>query len=132
MKIILTQFVGTRVKGCKSIYYNRSMLFYMYSNPSVSEQEVYAFSLIRDAQTNNWFSIYELIFSYTSSFLSQTDRCPRRLFSGSYGKLVFVLRVFALRAALVERFKLVNRGITVFVFMRRQIPIINSTKCLTN
>jgi hypothetical protein len=34
--------------------------------------------------------------------------------SGSYGILIFVLRVFILRAVLEERIKLVNRGITVF------------------
>jgi hypothetical protein len=34
--------------------------------------------------------------------------------SGSNGKLIFVLQVFALRAVLGERMKLVNRGITVF------------------
>jgi hypothetical protein len=32
---------------------------------------------------------------------------------GSNGKLIFVLRVFDLRAVLEERIKLVNRGITV-------------------
>jgi hypothetical protein len=34
--------------------------------------------------------------------------------SGSNGKLVFVLRVFALRAVLEDRIKLVNRGVPVF------------------
>jgi hypothetical protein len=67
-----------------------------YSNPSIYEQSVYEFSLVRDAQINTCFSIYEQIFAYTSSFLSQTDRCSRRLFSGNNGKLIFVLRVFAL------------------------------------
>jgi hypothetical protein len=60
-----------------------------------------------------FFSIYEPIFAYTSSFLLQTDRCSRRLFSGSNGKLIFVLRVFALRAVLKEGIKLINRRITV-------------------
>jgi hypothetical protein len=46
-----------------------------YSNLSVFEQSVYKFSLIRDAQINTFFfSIYEPIFAYTSSFLSQMDR----------------------------------------------------------
>jgi hypothetical protein len=81
-----------------------------YSNPSV-----YEFSLKRDAQINTCFSIYEPIFTYTSSFLSQTDRCSRRLFSGSNGKLIVVLRVFVLRAVLEERIKLVNRGIPVML-----------------
>jgi hypothetical protein len=73
-------------------------------DPSVHEQAVYEFSLIRDAQINTFFfSIYEPILAHTSSFLSHTDRCSRRLFSGSNGKLIFVLRVFALRAVLEER-----------------------------
>jgi hypothetical protein len=66
-----------------------------YSNPSVYEQSVYEFSLLRDAQINTCFSVYEPIFSYTRSFLSETDRCSCR-------KLIFVLRVFALRAVLEE------------------------------
>jgi hypothetical protein len=42
----------------------------------------------------------------------------RSLFpAGSNGKLIFVLRVFALRAVLEERIKLINRGITVFYFL---------------
>jgi hypothetical protein len=53
-----------------------------YSNSSVYEQSVYLFSLKRDAQTNTcFFLIYEPIFAYTSSFLSQTDRCSQHLFS---------------------------------------------------
>jgi hypothetical protein len=84
-----------------------------YSNPSEYEQSVYEFLLIRDAQINICFPIYEPIFANTSSFLSQTDRCFRRLFSGSSGKFVFLLRVFAVRAVLEERIKLVNWGITV-------------------
>jgi hypothetical protein len=36
-----------------------------YRNPSVFEQLVHAFSLIRDAQINTCFSIYEPIFAYT-------------------------------------------------------------------
>jgi hypothetical protein len=63
-------------------------------------------------------TIYEPIFAYTSSFLSQTDRCSRRLFSGSNGKIIFVLRVFALRAVLEDRMKLVNRGIPVYMLVR--------------
>jgi hypothetical protein len=62
-----------------------------YSNPSVYEQLVYEFLLMQDAQINTCFSIYDPIFAYTSSFLSQTDRCYLRLFSGSNGKLIFVL-----------------------------------------
>jgi hypothetical protein len=54
-----------------------------YSNPSVYEQSVYEFSLIRDAQINTCFSIYEPIFAHTSSFLSQTDRCSRREVMGN-------------------------------------------------
>jgi hypothetical protein len=49
-----------------------------YSNPSVYKQSVYEFSLVQDAQINTCFSIYEPIFAYTSSFLSQTDLCSRR------------------------------------------------------
>jgi hypothetical protein len=48
-----------------------------YNNPSVYNQLVYGFSLVQDAQINTCFSIYEPIFSYTSSFLLQTDRCSR-------------------------------------------------------
>jgi hypothetical protein len=92
-----------------------------YSNYSVHEQSVYEFSLLRDAQINTRFSIYEQIFAYTSSFLSQTDRCSRRLFSGGNWKLIFVLRVLTLRSVLEERIKLVNRGITVI-----------ASKCETN
>jgi hypothetical protein len=46
-----------------------------------------------------------------SSFLLQTDHYSRCLFSGSNGKLIFVLRVFTVRAVLEEWIKLVNRGI---------------------
>jgi hypothetical protein len=85
----------------------------MYSNPSVYEQSVYEFLLIRDAQIN----IY-LFFSSRANFRIYDELLPlanRSLFpSGSNGKLIFVLRVFALRAVLEERIKLVNRGITVF------------------
>jgi hypothetical protein len=91
----------------------------MYSNPSVYEQSVHEFSLVRDAQINTCFSIYEPIFAYTSSFLSQTDRCSRRLFSGSNGKFIYVWRVFAKRAVLEERIKLVNR----------EIPVLCSESC---
>jgi hypothetical protein len=46
----------------------------------------------------------------------------RSLFrSGSNEKLIFVLRVFALRAVLEERIKLVNRGITVFGLTKKII-----------
>jgi hypothetical protein len=48
-----------------------------YSNFSVYEQSVYEFSLVRDAQINTCFPIYEPVFACTSSFLSQTDRCSR-------------------------------------------------------
>jgi hypothetical protein len=61
-----------------------------------------------------FFSIYEPIFAYTSSFLSQTDHCSRHLFLGSNGKLIFVLRIFALRTFVEDRIKLVNRGMAVF------------------
>jgi hypothetical protein len=54
-----------------------------YSNPSVYEQSVYEFSLIRDAQINMCFSIYEPIFAYTSSPLSQTDHYSRREVMGN-------------------------------------------------
>jgi hypothetical protein len=84
-----------------------------YSNPSVYEQSVYKFSLIQDAQINTYFSIYEPIFAYMSSFLSQTDHCSQLLFSGSNGELIFALQVFALRAVFEERIKLVSRRITV-------------------
>jgi hypothetical protein len=93
------------------------LIISQYSNLSVYEQSVYEFSLIRDAQINTCFSIYEPIFAYTSSFLAQTDR----LFpSGSNGKLIFVLRVFALLEVSEEQIKLINRGITVPVISSRE------------
>jgi hypothetical protein len=64
------------------------------------------------------FSIYEPIFAYMNSFLSQTNRCSRREVTGNY---FFVARIFALRAVLEERIKLVNRGITVFDLRRNRI-----------
>jgi hypothetical protein len=79
-----------------------------YNNPSVYDKSVYEFSLIRDAQINTRFSINEPIFACTSFFLSQTDCCSLRLFSGSNGKLIFVLRVFAERAVLEDRITLVK------------------------
>jgi hypothetical protein len=88
--------------------------FSIYRNPSVYKQLVYEFLLIQDAKINTCFSIYEPIFAFTSPFLLQTDRCSWHLFLGSNGKLIFVLRVFALRTALEERIKLVNWGIPVF------------------
>jgi hypothetical protein len=83
-------------------------LGFKYSNPSVYEQSVHEFSLIRDAQINTCFSIYEPIF-YELLPLANRSLFP----SGSNGKFIFVLRVFALRAVLEERIKLVNREITV-------------------
>jgi hypothetical protein len=53
------------------------------------------------------FRLYELLpFANRSLF-------PTPLL-GSNGKLIFVLRVFALRAVLEKRIKLVNRGTTVY------------------
>jgi hypothetical protein len=69
------------------------------------------------------FSIYEPIFACTSSFLSQTDRCSHREVMGN-------LRVFDFRAVLEERIKLVNRGITFFLFEKRMAR--ESPKCLYN
>jgi hypothetical protein len=103
--------VQSQACSCQSI--SNGVKNHQYSNPSEYEQSVYEFSLIRDAQINTCFSVYEPIFAYTSSFLSQIDRCSRRLFSGSNGKLNFILWVFALPAVLEERIKLVNRGIIV-------------------
>jgi hypothetical protein len=68
------------------------------------------------------FLLYEMhklipIFQFTSKF-RKYELLPlanRSLFpSGSNGKLIFVLRVFALRAVFEERIKLVHWGITVF------------------
>jgi hypothetical protein len=50
-----------------------------YSNPSVYEQSVYEFSLIRDAQINTCFSVYEPVLACTSSFFSQTGRSRREV-----------------------------------------------------
>jgi hypothetical protein len=85
----------------------------IHSNPSIYEQSVYEFSIIWDAQINTCFSICEPILVYMSSFLLQTNHFYRLLFSGSNGKLIFVLWVFALLAVLDERIKLVNWRITV-------------------
>jgi hypothetical protein len=64
---------------------------------------------MKDAQINTCFSIYEPIFACTSYSLSQTDHCSRCRFSGSNGKLIFVLRVFALQAVSEEeRIKFIN------------------------
>jgi hypothetical protein len=84
-----------------------------YRNPSVYKQLIYEFFIIWDAQINTRFSIYKPIFAYMSSFLSQTNRCSRHLFEGSNGKLVFALRIFALRVVLEEQIKLINQGFPV-------------------
>jgi hypothetical protein len=99
---------------CSRYTKQKSQLIFKYSNPSVYEQSVSEFSLIRDAQINTCFSIYKSIFTYTTSFLLQTDHCSWRLFSGSNGKLICVLRVFTLRAVLEEQIKLINQGIPVY------------------
>jgi hypothetical protein len=61
------------------------------------------------------FQFTSQFFAYTSSFLSQIDRCFRCLCSGSNGKSIFVLRVFALRAVLEERIKFVKFVINIIV-----------------
>jgi hypothetical protein len=69
-----------------------------YRNPSVYEQSVYEFSLVRDSQINTFFfnlranfRVYELLpLANRSLFPAQTLE-----------KLIFVLRVFALREILV-------------------------------
>jgi hypothetical protein len=84
-----------------------------YSNLSVYEQSVHEFSLVRDAQINTCF-----FFQFTSRLYELLPLSNRSLFpSASNGKLIFVLRVFALRAVLEGRIKLLNRGITVLVFV---------------
>jgi hypothetical protein len=70
---------------------------------------------MQDVQINTCFSIYEPVFAYMGSFFLQTDCCSWHLFSGSNGKLILVLRVFAKWAVLEEWIKLVNRGITVLI-----------------
>jgi hypothetical protein len=75
--------------------------------------------------TSNRFTSFRLykmhklilpVFQFSSQF-SQYGLLPvanRSLFpSGSNGKLIFILRIFALRALLEERIQLVNRGIPV-------------------
>jgi hypothetical protein len=96
---------------CAANFHEKLHIFTLYSNPSVYEQSVYEFSLLWDAQINACFLIYEPVSAYTSSFLSQTDRS--QCFSGSNGKLLFILRVFASWAVLEEWIKLVNQGIPV-------------------
>jgi hypothetical protein len=69
----------------KSYYTKGSFMrnYDTYSNPSVYKQLVYELSLVRDAQINTCFSICKPIFAYTSSFLSQTDRCSCREVMGN-------------------------------------------------
>jgi hypothetical protein len=94
----------------------------IYSNPSVYEQSVYEFSHIRDAQINTYF------FNLRANFREYElhPLANRSLFgsnpSGSNGKLILVLWVFALRAVLEERIKLVNRGITVLQSFQNKFP----------
>jgi hypothetical protein len=75
--IVLFQILNS---GCNTqeevVGRGRGTLGTNYSNPSVYEQSVYDFSLIRDAQINTCFSIYEPIFACTSSFLSQMIVVP--------------------------------------------------------
>jgi hypothetical protein len=66
--------------------------------------------------TNNRFTSFRL---YELLPLANRSLFPAPLLEN--GKSIFVLRIFALRAVLEERIKLVNRGITVFL---RTIPII--------
>jgi hypothetical protein len=72
----------------------------------------------------NWFTSFSLfemhklitVFQFTSQFLlirAPSSRKPIVVPVGKKGKLIFILRVFALRAVLAERIKLVNRGIRV-------------------
>jgi hypothetical protein len=82
----------------------------VYSNPSVYQQLVYEFLLIRDGKLLPVFQI-------SSQFLfirAPSSHKPIVVPGASSRKLIFVLRVFALRVVLEERIKLVNRGITVF------------------
>jgi hypothetical protein len=79
-------------------YANHCKKVHKYSNPSVYEQSVYLFFSLRAN-----FRLCELL-----------PLANRSLFpSGSNGKLIFVLRIFALRAVLEDRIKIVNRMITV-------------------
>jgi hypothetical protein len=85
----------------------------MYRNPSVYEKSVYEFSLIRDAQINTCF-----FFNLQANFrlYELLPLANRPLFpSGSNRKLIFVLRVSALRAVSEERIKLENRWIIVLI-----------------
>jgi hypothetical protein len=80
--------------------------------PRYTSIQITSFRFIRDAQINK----KKLLFNLRANFFKY-ELLPfanRSLFSsGSNGKLIFVLRVFALRAVLEELIKLVNRGITV-------------------
>jgi hypothetical protein len=97
-----------------------------YSNKGInySNLSVYEFLQIRDAQINTCFSIYKPIFAYTSSFLLQTDHCSQHLFSGSNGKLISILQVFALQAVLEEWIKLINWRIPVLALFSSQEELI--------
>jgi hypothetical protein len=90
-----------------------SPLVHLYSKPSENEQSVYEFSLVWDAQINTCFSICEPIFTFWAS----SSHKLIVVLGASSRKLIFVLRVFALRAVLEERIKLVHQGITVFCSM---------------
>jgi hypothetical protein len=68
------------------------------------------------------FRLYEMhklipVFQFTSQFSlirAPSSRKPIVVPGASFRKLIFVLRVFALRAVLEKRIKFVNRGITVY------------------
>jgi hypothetical protein len=56
------------------------------------------------------------VFQFTSQFSlirAASSRKPTVVSGASSRKLIFILRIFDLRAVLEERIKLVNRGITV-------------------
>jgi hypothetical protein len=77
------------------------------------------------------FRLYEMhklkpVFKFTIQFSlirAPASRKPIVVPSGSNGKSIFVLRVFALRAVFEEPIKLVNRGITVTPWIYN--PLIN-------
>ena len=61
-----------------------TLLKLLYTLTWAYEQSVCEYSLIRGAQTNVFFSVYEPPFAYKSSFLSPADRTYRHLFSAVF------------------------------------------------
>jgi hypothetical protein len=107
---------------CKKVLQRTANLVFLWRSNMLSG--LYLGGTVIPRHTSNQFTnfpLYEMhklipFFNFRANFRSYEllPLANRSLFpSGSNGKLIFVLLVFALRAVLEERIKLVNRGITV-------------------